>query len=133
LEQGIEIIIVEENGSLRERLSNLISSMSHVSGVTQLSHCQWLVDTVSRVKPQYVLVDMKLALESKNALTAIRSMSPDTTIIALTENDTEMFERVGLSSMINVDRLVKKKRLADGISSFTRDVLRISPDEPGEN
>lgn len=112
----INILVVEPNDILREKVSGILSRMKNVRMVTQISSCDELVHAAMTTAPDMIFIDLKLALIGKHHIAEIRESHPDVEFHIMAEHDSGPY-RIAAACIVP-QRLVIKERIEDEIEGI---------------
>lgn len=116
--QLMTVMIVDENTVMREKIAGLLSRLDGVDAVSQLSTPGKLAQAVDEMRPQIILLDAGIVCREQESIRGVQQKFQELRIIALTENDSEFFERSGAASQIRIDGVIKKQDVFDSIKVF---------------
>ena len=84
-DEGIRIVIVEDNKVFREALELLLGLRADIVVVGSISDGEEVVPTCRRLKPDVALMDYRLpGLDGVEATRALREACPEVAVVALT-------------------------------------------------
>jgi DNA-binding NarL/FixJ family response regulator len=116
---AIRVAVVEDNRDLRESLVRLINgNLSPAVCVGAFPRCEGLIEAVSRIRPEVVVMDVGLpGVSGIEGARKLRQLSPETEVLMLTvhEDEETIFEaiRAGASGYLLKKNIIE--RLFDAI------------------
>ena len=91
------VLIVDDSNQVRERLSALLSECPEILVVGQAGNGKEALTAVSELKPDAVILDIRIPGSSGiQLLKEIRAIHPETTVIILTNYDFEPYRKMTL-------------------------------------
>lgn len=117
----IAVVIVEDNGELREGLRQLIHTTPGFKCVGTFATCEQLLLGLERIRPQVALMDIGLpGMSGIEGVRALKERSPDVEVLMLTvyEDDKRIFDSI----CAGASGYLLKKTPPDGILEAIRDL-----------
>ncbi len=81
----INIVVVEDNETIREGLKILIDSTKGYSCVAEYSKCDTMLNSIKKLNPDVLLIDIGLpGMNGIEGIKQVKTLLPDLTILVLT-------------------------------------------------
>jgi len=116
----MNVVIIEKNAVMREKIAELLYRIDGIGAISQLSNGGRLADLMLDNPPQIILLDAGLAYSEQDNLMFLKHASKDTRIIALAEDDRELFVLTGAVEKVRIDDVIMKKDVFDTVSGLVR-------------
>ena len=114
----MNVMIVEENTVMREKIAGLLSRIEGIDAVCQLSTFGKLDRAVEGMKPDIILLDAGIVCREWEKIFELQRINKGMRFIALTENDKNLFERGNAASEIKFDVVMNKWDVFDRMKGF---------------
>lgn len=118
--QQMKVMIVEDNAVMREKIADLLLRIEGVDTVVQLSGSAKLADYMKGDPPRIILMDAGVAYREQDNLAFLKHSDKKTRIIALAEDDRELFVLTGVVEKIRVDDVIMKKDVYGEVRGLVR-------------
>jgi DNA-binding NarL/FixJ family response regulator len=90
--QAVRVVIVDDQKLFRAGLARLLSEYDHISVVGQAADAQQALDLVRRLKPDIVLMDLRMpGMDGVEATRKIAADYPDVRVLVLTTFDVDSY------------------------------------------
>jgi DNA-binding NarL/FixJ family response regulator len=127
MSKKIDILIVEKNALLREKIAGVLSRRDEVGMVTQISDCGIMEEAARNTRPGILLIDIRLAKSEEIAISTIRNEYPKTKIFMISEEEGLRYRAAALA--IGAAGLIQATRIEDCL----KDVIRSAEEEAAQN
>jgi DNA-binding NarL/FixJ family response regulator len=120
---GIDILIYEDNSSLRESLKNLLMLSPKYKVLGAFDNCSQVSKQVEELKPQVILMDIDLpGTNGIEAVKKIRSVNMEVQIIMLTvfDDNTHVYDAL----CAGANGYLLKKYVSDNLGNAIEEVLQ---------
>ena len=126
----VSIIIFEDNEPLRESLVVLLKSSPEYEVMGDYSNCRDAANIIRRSKPDVVIMDIDLPVQSGiQGTRTIKETRPDTSVIMYTmfEDDKKIFDSLCAGANGYILKINTPYKLFDAIREVTEGVAPMSP------